>query len=380
MKLAIISSRYPHPGSEAFLGTELAGLLPYFDRVIVVPVRSLLFARGTLIQALAAIVSHPRRFISLIATLFFARCTPAVWFKNLVVLPRGLAIAREIERERIDHIHAYWLSTPATVALIASQMTGIPWSSSAHRWDIYENNLIWPKARSARFLRVISERGNRDLGQMVGSAYASKVHKIHLGVAIPARAAIPRRQGPFRLLCAANLIAQKGHADLLDALRIVADGGVEYRCDVAGSGPLFAALQDRIAALHLRNRVFLRGRVDHHVLLESLRLGDYDAAILTSRADGDTPMEGIPVALIEAMAAGLPCVATASGSVPELVASDRGFLVPARDTGALAGAIALLASKSDLRERFGANARMHVSRHFNLSRTATQLAELIRTA
>ncbi len=375
MTVAIISSRFPRFGAEAFLGAELNGLRPHFERVIVVPARESLFSWQTVLDALRTIRSHPTRIAGVLRLLFGGANRPSVFFKNLAVLPRALAVARMVELEKVDHIHAYWMSAPATVALVASQVTGVPWSSSAHRWDIYEGNLLECKAARAAFLRTISDRGSHDLAALIGVKHRSKVTRVRLGVRIPALE--PRRfSGTLRLLCAANLIEQKGHFDLLDALGIAAQRNVEYRCDIAGDGPLLQQLERRICELGLSRRVFLRGRVDHAQLLESLRRGEYDVAVLASRSAGRGRMEGIPVALIEAMAAGLPCIATDSGSIPELLDGTAGFVVPVGDVKSFADAIERLAD-SDLRTELGRNARMRIVRYFNIEQTGPVLAGLI---
>jgi glycosyltransferase involved in cell wall biosynthesis len=83
---------------------------------------------------------------------------------------------------------------------------------------------------------------------------------------------------------------------------------------------------------------------------------------------------------MEAMAAGLPCVATDSGSVPELLDGTSGFVVPAGNARRFAEAIERLAKSTELRFQLGCNARRRVERDFNLERTGPALAELIATA
>lgn len=375
MTLAVISSRYPRAGHESFLEAELHGLARYFDRIVVLSAREALFSPRTLLDAIRTAMRHPAQTLRVLRTLLFAGSRPKIVAKNLAVLPRALAVSRIVARERVDHIHAYWLSAPATVAYVAAEIAGIPWSSSAHRWDIYERNLLAPKARTARFFRAISERGRRDLATALDE-HARKVTHVKVGVTMPARTA-RQASHELRLICPANLIEQKGHAVLLDALAILQRRGIEFRCEIAGSGPLQESLQRRIHALDLSKRVAMVGRVPHATLLERLRVGQYDVAVLASRSDGCVNMEGIPVALIEAMAAGVPCVATSSGSVGELIDETSGIAVPVEDAGAFADALEGLAARPDLRRRLGENARSRVAQYFNIERTAAQLAELI---
>ena len=378
MKVAIVSSRFPGRG-ETFLGTELKELRGYFDDVSVIPARGELFSRSTLRDAIAMVRSRPQRFIKTLRKVVAGSRRPSILAKNLVVLPRALAVAHRIEREGVDHIHAYWLSAPATVAFIASEMTGTPWSATAHAWDIYENNMIRHKAKAARFIRAISDRGAHDLGDFMERPDAKKITRVFVGVDI-CEAPAPQQTQPLRMLCAANMVGKKGHMDLLSALKIAADEGVDFRCDLAGDGVLWNAIRKRISELGLDGRVFMIGRVAHATLIERLRRGDYDIKLLSSRNEGGGYMEGIPVALMEAMAAGVPCVATDSGGIPELIKEDCGVVATAHDPQIFADGIVLLARSSELRASMGLRARARVTEHFNVRRTIPTLASLVKAS
>jgi colanic acid/amylovoran biosynthesis glycosyltransferase len=378
MKVAIVSSRFPGRG-ETFLGTELKELRGHFEDVSVIPARGELFSGSTLRDAAAMVRSRPRRFMKTLRALVSGSRRPSILAKNLVVLPRALAVAHRIERDGVDHIHAYWLSAPATVAFVASEMTGTPWSASAHSWDIYEDNMIRSKAKSARFIRAISDRGANDLGSFIERPDAKKVRRVFVGVDV-AESAAPRLVKKLRFLCAANLVAVKGHDDLLSALKIAADEGVDYYCDFAGDGVLWNALKKRITELGLEDRVFMVGRVPHATLIERLRRGDYDIKLLSSLDGGGGHMEGIPVALMEAMAAGVPCVATNSGGIPELIADDCGIVATAHDPKAFAAGIVRLARSPELRAQMALRARARVNEHFNVRRTIPTLASLVKAS
>lgn len=143
------------------------------------------------------------------------------------------------------------------------------------------------------------------------------------------------------------------------------------------SGPLYARIERRIGELGLSGRVVLCGRIDHAQLLDNLRLGEYDVAVLASRSEGRGRMEGIPVALIEAMAAGVPCIATDSGSIPELLDEASGFVVAVGNANRFADAIERVATSPGLRLQLGRNARRRIVQHFNVEQTGPALAELI---
>jgi glycosyltransferase involved in cell wall biosynthesis len=223
--------------------------------------------------------------------------------------------------------------------MIASQVSGIPWSSTAHRWDIYERNAFDVKQSSVAFVRAISARGAADIRSRMPVLEDRVVH-IPLGAQVPpARPASRMRGGRFTIVCPASLVPVKGHADLLMALAKLRDAGVGFRCLMCGSGPLASALEQRAAALYLSEFVQFKGYVPQTTLHEWYCSGTVDAVVLASQAAGEKAMEGIPCALIEAMAFRIPVVATNSGSVAELVDDDCGRLVPPGDTDAFAEAL-----------------------------------------
>jgi glycosyltransferase involved in cell wall biosynthesis len=122
----------------------------------------------------------------------------------------------------------------------------------------------------------------------------------------------------------------------------------------------------------LGEHIRLLGTVDHEVLLGSMSAGEYDCFVLAStEAPGEH--EGIPIAIMEAMAAGLPVVSTRTGSIDELVTPDTGRLVPQRNPIALADALEPFLRDAGLRRAVGARAREHVRANFSTEATTLLL-------
>jgi glycosyltransferase involved in cell wall biosynthesis len=178
---------------------------------------------------------------------------------------------------------------------------------------------------------------------------AGRIATIPNGVELPARTADPSRR-PARGVVVANLIAYKGHADLVEALALLTEPP-EVR--LVGEGPERARLTALIRARGLEHVVTLAGAEPD----ARARLADYQFAVLPSHA------EGLPNAVLEAMAAGLPVVATSVGGVPEVLTDGvTGLLVPPHDPAALATAIARLVGDPDLRRAMGAAGRRAAAR------------------
>jgi len=333
---------------------------------------------GMLAAALTECVLYPRRTLVALSRIIGPRYRLSAKLKNLIVFPAALAIARYVRTKRIDHIHAHWMTTPTTVAYVASMMTDIPWSCTAHAHDILSDNLLAQKVAGARFVRVIAERNLRDLARLAGRDPAD-MHLIHVGVDVPAPAARRFDGGPLRIVCAARLDPIKGHEYLIRALASARNDALQFRCDIVGDGPTQALVRSLIAQLGLLDCVRIRGMVPYAELLEELRLGRYDVLVLPSiEFERSGHHEGIPVALIEAMAHGVPCIATATGCTPELIDASSGVLVPQRDALALSQALVRLGADPALRRRLGETGRARVIADFSAAQTTKSLFELLR--
>jgi colanic acid/amylovoran biosynthesis glycosyltransferase len=391
MRLLIVSACWPYRKKEGFLGAELAELVRHFDRLTVVPVHTArgtaqglpagvdilpwpLLSAGVLARAVLVATSRPGP----VARSLFAivRSREPGLSKNLAVAFKGLALAQWAIEHRIGHVHAYWLSTPATVAMIVANVAGISWSSTAHRWDIYERNALDVKARSVAFVRTISNRGAEDLSNL-NPELASRVLHIPIGASIPKQPAWRgTRSETFRVVCPAALVPVKGHEDLLQAVEILRTRGVPVQCTFAGDGPLYATLERQIKQRSLEQFVRMAGFVPQERLYDLYRAGSVDAVVLASREDGHV-MEGIPAALVEAMAYGVPVVATSSGSITELVDDSCGRVVPTGDPKALADALCEIYERPAQAVERAALAFDRVSQLHDVRRQMKRLSEKI---
>ena len=218
------------------------------------------------------------------------------------------------------------------MAMAASRLTRVPWSLTAHRWDIAENNLLRVKAREASFFRVISEHGARELEVVVGVPGWSP-WVLHMGVELPVTSVPAVRRTPLRVLVAARLVEKKGHTHLIEAASILRSRGCAIHVDLAGDGPLEADLRRQVSDSGLAGDVDFLGTVSHDGLLARVAAGDWDVAALPSVVTPSGELEGIPMSLVEAMAHGLPALATATGGIRSSSTKGRGCWCRRRTRG-----------------------------------------------
>lgn len=184
----------------------------------------------------------------------------------------------------------------------------------------------------------------------------------------------PLRDGRYRLLQACRFIRKKGLDTSLQALAILRRKGLDVCLDLAGDGPEKAALVALVGNLHLRDHVRFLGFLPNQALLE--RLPNYSLFLHPSRVTETGDREGIPNAMLEAMACGLPVVATGHSGIPEAVSDGiEGCLVAQDDPDALATAVASVLGDPELFRRMSASARHRIIEEFSSQRAIEQLCK-----
>ena len=391
MKVIFVTANLPHGTDEAFIVPEIDELVRAGHEVLIVPRspkgpvihghklmrytrREPLCSASIAFKATKRISASPLHFARVIAILQRSR-TFRIAAKNLAVVPKALWLATVAEEWGAEHIHSHWAGTTATMAMIASMLSGIPWSFTAHRWDVVENNLLSEKVKHARVARFISEDG-LNMAKKIGIGPAPNARVLFMGVALPAET--ERRDGPWPIVvCPARLVEVKGHRFLLDAWRILRARGVHGELWLAGDGELRPQLESLVRSYGLVNSIKFLGTIAHEELLRIYREVPVSAVVLASTDLGKGVHEGIPVALMEAMSHGIPVVATRTGGTPELVRPGTGLLVPASNAAALADAIQQLLQDRALLRQVGNSARQHVVETHDIVRITSELANAL---
>lgn len=332
--------------------------------------RCLRQAPGRYAATLGAVLWRNRRDRNLLAG------AVAYWHKSV-------AIAERARRDGVTHLHAHYATHPALTAYVVHRLAGIPFSFTVHAHDLYCHPTMLPhKMRAAEWIATISRFNQQRLRALQAHSSApTPVHCIRCGVESNARGeAAPRaaEPGPLRLLAVGSLQAYKGHRVLLQAVGLLQARGVAVHCRLVGGGPLRPALERQIRRLGLRHTELL-GAATEATVARQLQWADVFA--MPSIVDPRTgQMEGIPVALMEAMAAGCAVVASHLSGIPELVWHEHnGLLVPPGDAAALAEALTRLQAPA-LRQRLGGAARLAVRERFDLPSNVGRLAELFGLA
>lgn len=295
-----------------------------------------------------------------------------------VVLLKAALVARRAEAMGISHLHAHWATHPALAAWTVRALTGIPYSFTAHAHDLYvDRAMLREKVAGAAFVVTISELNRRLIEEACGKDARGKVHVVRCGVDLREFAPAPRRPPPVpTFVCVASLRPYKGHRVLLDAAALIRDRGLPLRVVLVGDGELRRDLEARIERLGLQGVVELRGPVPHEEI--PAVLAGATAMVLPSVTQDDGQMEGIPVALMEAMAAGVPVVSSRLSGIPELVRDgEGGLLVPERDPAALAAAMERIARDPALATRLAEGARRAVAERFDRSQNVARLDALL---
>jgi colanic acid/amylovoran biosynthesis glycosyltransferase len=318
---------HPDDPGEEFFEPEIDALRTMGVEVVVVPLRpvSRRQQHGTLVEglwsvrvlwgAMAALARRPLRTARAVARAM-SPTRPGKSLRNLLVMPKALWLSRRITAA--DVVVAAWLTTPATAAWVAADLAGARWLSNAHRRDILECVPLDRKVRDASLIRAISDSSRERLVELSG-APRSRVHVIHLGLRTPESPTWRQRSRDSACVaCIASLIPLKNHGVLIHAL---AKTSLDATLMLIGAGPAEAELHDLARELGVANRVRFTGQLSHDAVLDLMRSGEIDLVTLASTT------EGIPVSLMEALAHGIPVVASDVGGVGELVDPAGGVLV-----------------------------------------------------
>jgi glycosyltransferase involved in cell wall biosynthesis len=291
---------------------------------------------------------------------------------------QALELAMLVEDHGLTHLHAHFGSVATTVARLASLLTGVPYTFTAHAKDIFHDDVdaadLRRKLLDAAGCVAVSDFNAAHLRAVYGVA-ADRVVRIYNGIDLgrfPYAAPHARRPA---IVSVGRLVEKKGFDDLIAACAVLAGDGRRFRCDIIGSGPLGPALTEQILASGLDDVVFLNGSMPQHQVREVVQRAAVFAAPCVIGEDGNR--DGLPTVLLEALALGTPCVATDVTGVPEVIRhEDTGLLVGQHDPQALARSLGRLLDDRALSVRLAGAGRALVEAEFDAVRQSAQLRAL----
>ncbi|MBI5170920.1 MAG: glycosyltransferase family 4 protein [Candidatus Eisenbacteria bacterium] len=304
--------------------------------------------------------------------LWASKASPYALMGHAGYLPAAARVASIAEREGFERIHGAWAHFPATVAYLASRLTGKRFSMAGHAGgDLYRMQEFLPqKARAADFM-TCCVRGNAEMVRRL--VPEARVHWLYHGTDLSRFGSIVRaRATEPTLLIVGRLARTKGYDDLFKAMAVLKRRGVTPKLVVVGDGPERANLEALAREGGVMEQIQWCGSLTHDQLAPHYAAAWLLVAPSVVLANGR--MDGIPNVVVEAMAAGLPVVGTRAAGLEEIVVPGRtGALANQRDPEDLASAIEPLIGDAAEVDRLSAIARTEVREAFDVERNFEKL-------
>ena len=307
-------------------------------------------------------------------------CSPRDWLANFALMLFSVRLIGYMRDRNISHVHSHSCANSALIALFANRLADMTYSLTLHG-DLHDygrqQHVKW---RHAAFAITITRKLRDQVFSLLGRDVPPLVGLAPMGVD-PAKFKRSRpytawnREGALRLFSCGRLNQVKGHQDLIRAVSILRNSGMNVRLEIAGEdeiggGGFHRELATLIAELKLESEVVLLGAVAEQKVLEGL-----EAAHLFILASHHEPLG---VAIMEAMSCETPVIATDRGGVPELIDHGLdGFLISPRDSEALAAAIRFLADHPAAAMNLSMAGRPKVLERFNSDVSAVELKRLL---
>lgn len=328
-----------------------------------------------LLAAQAAQLRHPGRYAAALALALRTHrpgMRGVLW--QIFYFLEATVLARHLERIGADRLHCHFADAPCSVAMLTSQLTGLPFSFTLHGpSDLMqpESSHLREKIARADFVSCISHFARSQCMLFSDPAHWPKLRIVHCGVR-PERYGPPDRETPdgnrIGLVFVGRLAPVKGLRVLLEAFSAAHTEEPRLHLTLIGDGTDRDTLETLAKALG--DAVAFAGALSQAEVAAALRKADI--FVLPSFA------EGVPVVLMEAMATELPVIASHVAGVPELVSQgESGRLVPPGDADALCDAILELAADKTRRSAMGEVGRRKVEADFDADREGARIAALL---
>lgn len=286
-------------------------------------------------------------------------------------------LARQCERNNVEHIHVHFAHVPTDIAMYAAQMAGISYSVTSHANDIFERGyLLEKKISRSKFFGTISNFNKLYLEKY---DIGNKLKIIYCGVV--ENKFSPRNEQPnnevVKIGLLGRLVEKKGIHILIEALNLLKNKKIKFIVDIVGDGPELKRLERLVSQYGLDTKVIFKGKMRNDQVPDWLTSLDFFALPCVKDKNGD--MDGIPVSLMEAMLRGVPVISTDISGLPELVLDgETGFVAKSGDVKDLSKTLERVhISPIEYRGKLAKNAIEHVRNKFSLSVNVSYISELI---
>lgn len=326
------------------------------------PEDAALLARfGALVRELAPL-QHPR--------------LPALFAEALFLVAR----CRELS---IAHLHVHFATDSALVAMLVRDLGGPTYSVTAHAKDIYRTTvdprLLSRIVERSEFTVTVCDANVRYLSERLTEAARARVRRLYNGIDLSYFRPDGDARDAHHVLSVGRLVEKKGFPVLVDALALLAERGVPFRATFVGEGEDRAAIEARIAARGLAQRIRLAGALDQDAVRRCMQRATVMCLPCVVGDDGNR--DALPTSLLESLASGLPCVSTPVTGIPEILrGGDCGVLVPESDPRATADALEALLADDERRAQLARAGREHVESNFDGRAVARTLSSWFRAA
>ena len=306
---------------------------------------------------------------------------PRLWdvVQNSQAAAEDILQAADLSRAIVDrgivHMHAHFGTVATVVARLASKITGVGYSFTAHAKDIFhqvvEEDVLRKKLADAAGVITVSQFNVNYLKDKYAEA-AAGVKLIYNGLDLDEFRFDPDGDRPPLVLGVGRLVEKKGFSYLLDASALMRSRGVPFRCEIVGGGELESGLQEQIRKLDLSEHVKLCGPMSQSDVKQKIRQARLLAAPCVHAENDDR--DGLPTILLEAMALGTPCISTPVTGIPEVLRSgETGLMVAERDAVSLADACERLLTDQHLCSEFARNGRRLIEDQFDIDKNTKEI-------
>lgn len=338
---------------------------------------------------------YRRRFPDRVDTLIGKLCAASGLARQDLVTHanflQAFSFTRMVEAYRPAYLHSYFFYDRSLMALVAGYLLDIPRGVSCYADHVladYELKVVPLHLELCDIVVATSERIRRELIEAAPEVDHRRILVKPNGVDASRFPVQERREPPpgepFRLVTVSRIEPKKGLLDLVDAVDLLRARGLQVEAHIVGAADDWseasrtckADLDRRITERNLWGTVHLEGRRSSEEVLRFLRIAHLFVAPFVETETGDK--DGIPTALLEGMATGLPAVATDAGSISEVIEDGaQGLLVPQRSPAALADAIEALLRDPDRRAQLGRDAAASVRNRFEAGTCETRFHERV---